>query len=579
MIMRILCVLACNTSSYADVRKLSGPGSLEGLMVPRVLFEVAYRLIVAGVSVELLDCNLVAFSNPENPERAVEEAVARRLGGTHTAVFLIWPTVAQGNIVRHVAKSIRKISSVPIVVGGGAMNLVRGNALEQITADIFYAGDGVEIPQLLSALDSGKRDVPGMCTREGVVGSTQREMLDGYSAEALYTVNGTFDFASYVQKYRYLGLQPMGLLEMMRGCPYGCTYCAIRGELVGVRYREPRTVADEAEFLLRHGVTNNYLIDSTLGLHKKKTAVLLELLAGVKSRHPEFGWWGITRCDHVTREIAPRLTVAGCHTLSIGVETMDQEVLDAVQKRAVSSASKNAVQVLGEAGINARLLLMHFPNSHDVATARFLSEQQQKNLPFILQSSMLRPLYNAMVNAGRGEIDFREWDVEVDARRIGLDTDASMLGWLVTNIAFPSTSVDREGGDTDLQSRLMGSGFRIWLLAAQADSTGLELSQRMALGFLRVGYTIVETEQKLPLVLGLSEPDARAVVTELVATLESGLAGERIESAGWLGIVASTQPERWYYYPQPTEPFPSLGFNIKVGEYLEDLDQLILKEV
>ena len=78
-----------------------------------------------------------------------------------------------------------------------------------------------------------------------------------------------------------------------------------------------------------------------------------------------------------------------------------------------------------------------------------------------------------MVNAGRGEIDFREWDVEVDARRIGLDTDASMLGWLVTNIAFPSTSVDREGGDTDLQSRLMGSGFRIWLLAAQAGFYGL----------------------------------------------------------------------------------------------------------
>ena len=361
MIMRILCVLACNTSSYADVRKLSGPGSLEGLMVPRVLFEVAYRLIVAGVSVELLDCNLVAFSNPENPERAVEEAVARRLGGTHTAVFLIWPTVT-----REYRPACRQVDTKDLFGTDcgwwWAMNLVRGNALEQITADIFYAGDGVEIPQLLSALDSGKRDVPGMCTREGVVGSTQREMLDGYSAEALYTVNGTFDFASYVQKYRYLGLQPMGLPRDDAGVRMAVPTVPSAVSL-SVRYREPRTVADEAGVSARHGVTNNYLIDSTLGLHKKKTAVLLELLAGVKSVIRSLGGGGITRCDHVTRgncaaSYGGRLPHAVNRRGDNGPGGARW-----VQKRAVSSASKNAVQVLGEAGINARLLLMHFPNS------------------------------------------------------------------------------------------------------------------------------------------------------------------------------------------------------------------------
>ncbi|MBI4088879.1 radical SAM protein [Candidatus Kaiserbacteria bacterium] len=578
MVVRILYIQPWNTSAYADAKKLRG--SLEGLMVPRVMFEVAHRLVSAGAQIELLDCNLVAFSSPENPEQAVGEEIAKRLsGGKYKAVFLTWPTVAQGNIVRHVAQSVRRVSSVPVVIGGGAMMLIRRKVSGQVPGDIFYAGDGVEIPQLLSAIDSGNRDVAGICSEEGILGSTKREMLDGYSAEALYTVNGTFDFVGYLQKYRELDLEPMGLLEMTRGCSYGCTYCAIRRELVGVRYREPHTVAEEAEFLLRHSVVNNYVTDPTFGLHKKRTVALLELFTAVKARYSDFGWWGITRCDHVTRSVASRLKPAGCHTMSIGVETMVQSVLDAVQKRTELSASENAVAILAEAGINARLLLMHFPYSLDVATVMFLSEQHRKGHPFLLQASMFRPLYSAKVD-GKGEgMDFRRWDVEVDARHIGVDTDTSVLGWLVTNLAFPSTSVRCTEGDAGLQVRLAGPGFKIWLLAAQADPKSLGLPQRVALGFLRVGYTAVETEEKLRLALGLSEPDAREVVAKLVAALEVGLVKKRVKPAEWLGIVASIQPGRWYYYPQPTEPFPQLGFSIKVGEYLEDLDQLILNEV
>lgn len=576
--MRILYIQPWNTSAYADARKLEG--SLEGLVIPRAMFEIAYRLRATGADADILDCNLVSFGSSANPKQAVEKAIVRRLHNGYKAVFLSWPTVAQGNIIRHIAESVRKISSVPLVIGGGAVALVQRNAFKQIPGDVFYAGDGVEIPQLLSVIGSSQT-VPGMCTKEGIVGGAKRELLDGYDAETLYTANGTFDFADYLRKYRKLGLEPVGLLEMMRGCPYSCTYCAIRGELVGVRYRKPHTVAGEAEFLLRHGVVNNYIIDPTLALNQKKTTVLLELLADIKARHSKFGWWGITRCDRVTKEIAPRLKAAGCHTLSIGVETMDQAVLDVVRKRTVSSTSENAIRVLGEHGITARLLLMHFPQSHDVATVRFLCEQRENGFPFILQSSMMRPLYSSAETEGRKEeVDFREWDQEVDARCIGLDTDTSVLGWLVTNIAFPSTSVSRTGGDAGLQKRLRKHDFRVWLLAAQVDPSGLVgLPQRIAIGFLRVGYTVTETAEKLSSLLGLEESDASIIVSGLITALGDGLIKKRVEPAEWLGIVASVQPERWYYYPRSTEPFPQIGFNIKTGEYLEDLDQLILNEV
>ena len=258
---------------------------------------------------------------------------------------------------------------------------------------------------------------------------------------------------------------------------------------------------------------------------------------------------------------------------------MEQVVLDGVGKRSVSSASETAVEILGRAGIKARLLLMHFPHSSDVATVQFLTDQQQKSLPFILQSSMLRPLYTARAEDRGHATDFRKWDQEVDARSVDLDTDASVMGWLVTNIAFPSTSVQRDGGDADLQARLAKSDFKTWLLAAQADPEDLEPQQQAALGFLRVGYTATEVEQKLQVALEISASAAREIVAELAAALHVGLVKKRTEPATWLGIVASTQPERWYYYPQPTEPFPQLGFSIKVGEYLEDLDRLVLDDL
>src|SRR4051812_5594570 len=104
---RILYVQPWNTSSYEDAAKLQH--ALDGLMIPRAMFEVGWRISSCGYALDLVDCNLIVLENPNNPVRAIEVAIEGYLAKhSYSAVFVSWPTVAQGNIVRHIVDTVRQ---------------------------------------------------------------------------------------------------------------------------------------------------------------------------------------------------------------------------------------------------------------------------------------------------------------------------------------------------------------------------------------------------------------------------------------------------------------------------------------
>lgn len=143
-----------------------------------------------------------------------------------------------------------------------------------------------------------------------------------------------------------------------RGCPYKCAFCAIptmKSYSPGIRYRRPDLIQSEIEYLKRdYGMQGISLLDE-IGIPLGRNAAIKHLEAIAQAN---IKWRSQTRVDSITPEIAKLAHASGCLTLSLGVESASQQVLDAINKNIKAEDSKRTIRVLKEAGIEVRVYLV-----------------------------------------------------------------------------------------------------------------------------------------------------------------------------------------------------------------------------
>ncbi|MHC4839309.1 MAG: B12-binding domain-containing radical SAM protein, partial [Planctomycetota bacterium] len=110
------------------------------------------------------------------------------------------------------------------------------------------------------------------------------------------------------------------------GCPYPCTFCVI-GTL-GFQTRPVEDVLEEVDHLRARGVTELFVMDQTFGVRRERA---LELCAAFEERG-DLSWTTYCRPDTADDELCAALARAGCHTLMMGVESADDEILAAYKK-------------------------------------------------------------------------------------------------------------------------------------------------------------------------------------------------------------------------------------------------------
>jgi tRNA A37 methylthiotransferase MiaB len=111
------------------------------------------------------------------------------------------------------------------------------------------------------------------------------------------------------------------------GCPYTCTFC-ITGTM-GYKVRTVDNVMEELRWLKSQGIRELYVKDSTFGVHKKHHNALLD---GMIEENMDFGWFGLSRANVLDEELLAKMSRAGCHTIQIGVESVDETILENIQK-------------------------------------------------------------------------------------------------------------------------------------------------------------------------------------------------------------------------------------------------------
>ncbi|MCE9592659.1 MAG: radical SAM protein [Planctomycetes bacterium] len=110
------------------------------------------------------------------------------------------------------------------------------------------------------------------------------------------------------------------------GCPYQCTFCVI--STLGFQTRPVADVLVEIDELRSRGIREIFFLDQTFGIQKPRA---LELCAALAERG-DLSWTAFTRPDHASDELLDAMVRAGCHTLIMGVETADNELLAKYRK-------------------------------------------------------------------------------------------------------------------------------------------------------------------------------------------------------------------------------------------------------
>ena len=151
--------------------------------------------------------------------------------------------------------------------------------------------------------------------------------------------------------YQCFGLGRSAITQFSRGCPHQCTYCGQRDFWVECRYRNPRKLVDEIEWLYRtHQVRFISLADENPSTSRSKWHRFLEEMA---SRRIPVCFFTSVRTTDIVRDadILPLYKQAGMQYILLGIESTEPSVLKEIKKGSTTREDLEACRLLKKHGI------------------------------------------------------------------------------------------------------------------------------------------------------------------------------------------------------------------------------------
>lgn len=334
------------------VRPVTSPHFRLNFTPPLGLGHLAAAVRKSGHDVTLLDSLLEGLTE----ETFVERAVSCRPDVIGFQTY--------SHDVKRVAENCRRLRdrlpNVILVVGGAHPSGVGADVFSHIPhADFAFAGEAdSSLPRLLDSLPAPQspEGIPGLIWREGnaVRSNPPRfeDDLDSFGPPAWDLMPPT-SYPESPQGIFFRGL-PIACGVVTRGCPGNCTYCAghtIQGRRL--RARSAGSVVDEIRNLQStYGVREMHFLDDNLTARKDTATALFEgiIRAGIKI------FWccpnGL-RLDTLDRELIRLMKRSGCYSISVGIESGDQSVLDAAKKHMRLDSVAEKIRMFREEGLEA----------------------------------------------------------------------------------------------------------------------------------------------------------------------------------------------------------------------------------
>jgi anaerobic magnesium-protoporphyrin IX monomethyl ester cyclase len=312
-------------------------------------------------------CYLAACLRMKGVRVAIVDAVSQGLNALAAAraVLAYEPRIVglglmtiSANAAGRIADAIKAVrSECAVVAGGPHVTIMSEETLKRFASiDFAVIGEGeTTMTELTLALLNGKNgldDIAGIAFRReaGIVRTKARPFIEDLDSLPLPAWDLLPDLVStYKQSVaRSHTAASIGMVTS-RGCNGKCNFCARPVHGNRLRAFSAGRVLEMFDVLCRdHGIRGFVINDDTFVVFKKRLRDICNELAGRPTRPL---WSCFARVDQVDRETLTLMYAAGCRTVSFGIESGSQRMLDAMNKEITIAQSEKAVREAHRAGL------------------------------------------------------------------------------------------------------------------------------------------------------------------------------------------------------------------------------------
>lgn len=294
-----------------------------------------------------------------------------------------------------IASKIKNLShGVQVCIGGPHVSTYLTEAMDGFPFDFGIVGEGEEsFTELIHEIRTNKNfdSIKGLIFKDigkGLVVNQARPFITDIETIP-WPAYHLFKMKRYAQHR----------LVTSRGCPFDCVFCN-SATLWSRRWRSrsPESIVDEMEFLISNFGRKTFIFnDDSFNIDKNRTIRICELILEKKLN---IIWSVPVRIDLITPEMATWMKRAGCYSVSVGIESADNEVLKLMNKQNTIEKIREGIEILKEAGIQLTGQFM-IGNPGDTL------ETIKKSIEFAKASGLHQvEFYTALPYKGSGLWDF-----------------------------------------------------------------------------------------------------------------------------------------------------------------------------
>ena len=319
----------------------------------------------------------LAASIPQDYEVEVLDAASRNLSLSETLseISEYQPDVLGLSVVTYRAWSmvqILKLADVPIKTVGGPHTTVNHDYIINQGADAVFVGDA-EI-SFVEWLDSG-------CPK-GIYKSDPIPLDDlPFPARHKMTLS---DYEITVNNDMLFNAGKLRLpMYSSKGCPLKCVYCDVQQKTFN--FKSPERCVEEFHELIGMGVTSIHILDDAFNIRKERVSQLSKLIV---NNNIEVDWSARGTVE-IRESVIADLSAAGCKRLHVGIEHLDDKVLQYFRKACRLKHIEKFCELCDKYGI---AILGYF-----ILGAPHETQNYRNNLPSMIDNLNIRlPFFNIL---------------------------------------------------------------------------------------------------------------------------------------------------------------------------------------
>ncbi len=343
---------------------------------PTGLGLIAAWLRNAGYRVAVIDVNGLRLS---------DEEVLEQIRQLHPSVIGIGGLVTTYTWIKRIVPRIRaEQPDCPIVLGGSVGASIIETALSSLDIDVIAVGEADNtVLELLPALLNGQgmEDIAGLAYRRNgaIVRTAARPMIADLD-ELPYPAWDLFPMEVYLTN-PVVGVGKDVDIISSRGCPFPCAYCY---RIFGRKYRtrSAEHVVGEME-ALQHNYDVDFISfqDDCFVIDKERVFAICDLIDR-NQRLASLRWSCTGRVTVCDKELLKRMRASGCVSVSYGIESGSETILNVMQKHVNLEQAKQAIAHTRAVGLRCPVSFMiGYPGETRETVMETVAFCEEMNIP------------------------------------------------------------------------------------------------------------------------------------------------------------------------------------------------------